>query len=276
MNDSLKSLIDSSKSVVVLLPQEPDLDQVASGLSLFLSLKESKEVSIYCPSAMVVEFNKLIGVDKISTEIGNKNMVVKFPGYLPEDIERVSYDIDKGEFALTIIPKPGKEPPQKEQLKVSYSGISADLIIMIGGKEGSQFPILASKEIEQAKIAHIGINEVKIENREIISFATSSSSICEVVAGFIDKFQGRFGEDIATNLISGLYEGSRGFASEFVTAETFSLAAKLMQAGGKRIQKDEAKVNFPSAPTAPAVASSTPQPPRSWLGPKIYKGTSIN
>ena len=144
MDNSLKSLIDSSQSILILLPTKPYFDQVAGGLTLFLSLKTSKQVAISCPSEMLVEFNRLVGVDKVTSEFGNKNLVIKFTNYKASGIERVSYDIENGEFKLSVIPKPGVIPPNQDQVSMGYAGLSADVVILIGGANYSQFPALDS------------------------------------------------------------------------------------------------------------------------------------
>src|SRR3990167_10506820 len=100
MDNSFSSLVDSASSVLILLPNKPYFDQVAAGLSLYLSLADRKSATISCPSPMMVGFNRLIGVNKIVEEIGNKNLMIKFAGYDANNIEKVSYDIENGEFKL--------------------------------------------------------------------------------------------------------------------------------------------------------------------------------
>ncbi len=156
MNDSFSSVIDSAKSVLILLPSKPYFDQVAAGLGLYLALKGKKDTSIAASTPMIVEFNRLVGVNKITEEIGNKNLTIKVTDYQATDIERVSYDIENGEFKLTIIPKPGVSSPKKEQLVANYSGVSADIVILMGGANESHFPQLASKDLLGAKLVHVG------------------------------------------------------------------------------------------------------------------------
>src|SRR3972149_3066864 len=129
MNESFSSLVDSASSILILLPNKPYFDQVAGGLSLYLSLSDKKPTAVSCPSPMTVGFNRLIGVNKISSEFGNKNLVITFPNYDAANIEKVSYDIENGEFKLTVVPKEGFTAPQKEQINITHSGISADLVI---------------------------------------------------------------------------------------------------------------------------------------------------
>ena len=128
MENTLKNILEQSKSVLIVLPTKPYFDQAAAGLSLYLSLRGSKDTQIYCPTPITVELNRLIGVNKIEQDMGSKNLIIRFVDYRANDIERVSYDIEDGQFRLTVIPKQQINPPSKDQVQLSYSGIAAELI----------------------------------------------------------------------------------------------------------------------------------------------------
>jgi hypothetical protein len=309
MENSLVTLIDSAASVLVVLPTKPYFDQVAAGLSLYLSIHDRKEVSIFSPSPMTVGFNRLIGVNKISTELGSKNLTIRFTGYDATNIDKVSYDIDNNEFKLTVVPKTGLAAPQKEQINVSYAGVSADLVILVGGANDSHFPILSSDELSNAKIAHVG-TRVLDSKREVMSFAKPGATTSELVANLIKENGLVMDADTATNLVMGIEDGSMNFTSSEVTPETFEMFAYLLRSGGARMPKVKlSPMAFPPgaiptmpfrAPAAqPAVSNSPVQqpitsypepvveqvenkeeiienPPDDWLQPKIYKGTSVS
>ena len=78
MENSFTSLIDAAASIVILLPTKPTFDQTAAGLALYLTLRDQKETSIVCPMPITVGFNRLIGVNKVVNELGNKNLTIKF------------------------------------------------------------------------------------------------------------------------------------------------------------------------------------------------------
>ena len=236
MENSFIGLIDSATSILVVLPTKPYFDQVAAGLSLYLSIHDRKEVSIFSPSPMTVGFNRLIGVNKISTELGSKNLTIKFAGYDATNIDKVSYDIDNGEFKLTVVPKTGQAAPQKEQVNVSYAGVAADLVILIGGANDSHFPILTSSELSGAKIIHIG-TRVLDSNREVMSFAKPGATTSELVANLIKENGLTMDADSATNLVMGIEDGSLNFASSEVRPETFETFANLLRSGGQRVPK---------------------------------------
>ena len=294
MNDSFSSLISSANSILVLLPSKPYFYQVAAGLSLYLTLKDQKPTTIFSSSSMTVGFNRLIGVDKISSNLGDKNLVIKFTNYDGNGIDKVKADLENGEFILTVIPKPGFNSPKKEQLSLSTAGVSADLLILIGGASDSHFPELADKQLQGVKILHIG-TRVLTSDRGIMSFAKPGSSVSELIASTIKENGIPMDSDSATNLIMGIEEGSSHFESSEVTPETFEIFAHLLRNGGQRMPKTipEPK-SFPmgSIPTQPfgqkvsqvdpvleqieAKEEIVENPPQDWLQPKIYKGTSVS
>lgn len=306
MDNSLTPLIDSAASILVLLPTKPTFDQAAAGLALYLSLHDQKETSIMCPAQITVGFNRLIGINKIVSEVGNKNLTIKFAGYDANNIEKVSYDIESGEFKLTVVPKTSFAAPQKEQLDLSYAGVSSDLIILVGGANDSHFPLLASPELTASKIVHIGTRSL-ISSHDVMSLASPGATTSELVANLIKDNNLTLDADTATNLVMGIEEGSANFTSPEVRPETFETFAYLLRNGGQRPPKQKLEArNFPpgSIPTQPfnrvrpqtqnfqpqpvqvpqEVEATDPEntqeseqdinPPDDWLQPKVFKGAA--
>lgn len=281
METSFKSLIDSASSILILLPLKPYFDQVAAGLSLYLALRGEKDVQIFCPSPILVEFNRLVGVNKIVSEIGNKNLSLRFRDYPASNIERVSYDIENGEFKLMVVPKPGFSSPKKDQIELSYSGVSAETIILVGGANESHFPNLTSKDFDRAKLVHIGVRALALGGKQVMSFAKPASSVSELVATLIKQSGFSLDPDIATNLVMGIEEGSNRFTSLDVTAETFEILAELLKAGGQRAQLHKVeKTSFPQGAIPGEEIKiekvEKKEAPKDWLEPKIFKGTTIS
>jgi nanoRNase/pAp phosphatase (c-di-AMP/oligoRNAs hydrolase) len=287
MENSFGSIIESAKSVLVVLPTKPYFDQVAAGLALYLSLRDKKETAIMCPSPMVVEFNRLVAVNKIVPEVGNKYLNIKFVNYKAEDIEKVSCNVEEGEIVLSVVPKSGFEAPKKEQVEILYSGVSADTVILVGGATQSHFPIIPSPDLVSAKIVHVGIRALETDgSRGILSFARPASTTSELVASLIVESGLELDPDIATNLLAGVEDGSKGFKGFDVTAETFQIVANLLRAGGKRQLQE--KLDSESFPPGSIPGEVLPQsvkieevekketPPQDWLEPKIYKGTTVS
>lgn len=307
MENSFAQLLSPAKEILIILPNKPYLDQVASSLSILLALKkQQKQVSINCSSPMTVEFSRLVGVTNITKEMGNKNLVIKFTNYSPENIEQVNYDIDESnQFKLTVSPKAGLKAPEKSQIDLNYSGISADLAILIGGANESHFDLLKNDEVKKLNLVHIGTRLLEVESDiQVLSFARPSSSTSEIVFSLLKEAGFEIDGDIATNLLSGIEDGSRNFQVEGVTADTFTYFAELLKMGGRRLPKITPQ-RYPqgSIPNKPyttrqplqqntQVVSEVPhiqmeediplpetEPqdiPDSWSEPKIFTGTNIS
>ena len=309
MENSFKALIDSAQEVLILLPSKPFMDQVAGGLSLYLSLAGAgKNVSISCPAPMTAEFSRLIGVDKVTADLGSKNLVLTLLNYPIDNVDKVNYDVDSGEFKLTIAPKTGIKPPTKEQVGINYSGVGGDLVILIGGANDSHFPALSKDEFKSVKIVHIGTRLLEILNNDlqVLSFARPASSTSEIIASLLKESVFLLDQDIATNLLAGIEEQSKNFQGDTVTADTFEIFAELLKLGGKRMPQALASRNYPqgSIPTRPfnqPLANSVPfqngqvkqdtannmtleeaeqeieqDIPAAWSEPKIFTGTTVS
>lgn len=284
MNGSLASLLSESTAIVVVLPQNPSLDSVAAGLALYLALKSQKQVDIVCSEPMRVEFNRLVGVNKVKTEVGNRNLIIKFRDYKATDIERVSYDIENSEFKLTVVPKDGILPPSTDQVVSSHSGISANTALLIGGAGLQDFASIS--DLKGAKLIHFGISAMSGQGAtEVVSLAGSASSISELVYYRLNEAGITVDSDVASNLLSGIEEESNGFASDQTTADTFLAIAELLRAGGIRNQvrlQNQADLQMAPAPAGnpmePPLQAEKPQgqAPNEWFGPKIYKGTAVS
>jgi len=295
MNNSLSGFLENSNSAIIILPLKPFFDQVAAGLSLYLAIRGKKDVQIYSPSEMIVEFNRLIGVNKITQELGNKNLIIEFLDYKATDIERVSYDIKEGQFKLTVIPKQKVSPPKKDKVELTYSGISADCVILVGGANESHFPAVFASELSGASIAHIGTKDITF-GKNYTSFARPASSVSEIVYGLIKESDFVLDEDSATNLLAGIESATNYLSDPSMGADTFSVVSELMRLGAKRSVRlpgtegrvildrrasdsslggaRGSSVVFGKDRREEAKSPSGTSAPSDWLSPKIYKGAS--
>ena len=291
MNESFNNLIGSASEILIILPDKPSFDVVAAGLGLFLSLRDQKQTTVFCKSPMVVGFNRLVGVNKIGTELGNKNLTIKFKDYDAANIEKVSYDIINGEFNLTVTPKVNFSAPQAENVELNYSGVSADLVILLGGVSGADFSALAGSRFGSAKIAHIGTRVLSAGAVEVLSFAKPASSVSELVAEIVKTANLAVDVDVATNLAMGIEEGSDNFSGPEVTPDTFEAFAYLLRSGAQRLPKEKVSANDFPAGSIPGVQvfkkgsqvqdiegtkeeEQVINPPEDWLQPKVIKGAA--
>lgn len=259
-----KEILPGIKSVLVILPQNPSFDAVSAGLSLFIALRKKNIVATtVCPSEMTVEFNRLVGVNKVHQDLGNKNLVITFSNYPVENVERVGWDADNGKFSLTVVPKPGSKPPRKEEMSLNYSGVAADLIVAVGANYPDDLGRFAqNKEIlEQESLALLANRPLSGWPNAIELIDTNDSSLSEVAYDVITQSDLQLDEDLATNLFLGIEAGTSNFTKRTATADTFDKVAKLLRAGAQR--------------SSSAGQGEEQKPPQDWLKPKVYKGSTL-
>lgn len=261
--DSLSQI----KSVLVLLPEKPEFDAVAAALAFSTSLKESgKEVTVACPSPMLVEFNRLVGVNKVTDNIDNRNLVISFKDYDAEGIEKVSYNIENGQFMLVIVPKTSLAAPQKEQVEIGHRGVSGDLIIVTGATNKQDLGKFADKEelwnTPDAKITILGRLPAQGFKNTTELVNPQASTVSESAFGVIESLGLPINQDIATNLFMGLRSGTNNFQKN-ITADTFATASRLLRSGAKT----------ETLPQPPEVQKE--QEPKNWPEPRLFKGNTL-
>jgi nanoRNase/pAp phosphatase (c-di-AMP/oligoRNAs hydrolase) len=256
--------LEKAHSILLVLGQNPSFDQVAAALSLALAVGEGgKEQTVVCPTPMIVEFNRLVGVDKVTDSISDRNLTITFQNYNPEDIDKVGWDIIDGQFTLVVRPKPGILPPKKEQIQLEYKGMNPDLTVIVGAGQKDLGRIV--EEAKDVVIVNNTPTSLGIPNAiELINPA--SASVSEVVFQIIESTGLPINKDIATNLLLGIKAGTNNFNTAKVSADTFATASRLMRAG--------ATLDFEV--TRAEVAERQEGIPPHWTQqPKIYKGSTL-
>jgi nanoRNase/pAp phosphatase (c-di-AMP/oligoRNAs hydrolase) len=282
----LQQSLQQSNSVLILLPQTHTIDKVASALGLYLSLKKSnKAISIASPQSMTVAYNRLIGVNKISNSLGNKNLVISFD-YLKDSIEKVSYNIKNNKFNLVVEPKPGKPSLDPNKVSYSHTGTEADLIIVIGAKKQEdlgQFYQENRSIFTNKTVVNIDNSQGNSQFGQINFHNNQSGSIAQIIVDLIKKLNLLLDQDISTNLYAGLQAGTNNFNSFKVNAQVFEQAAWLLNNGAKKGLIGQTQTTKPNIKSKPAHQQpqqvAMPQnnktsPPPDWFKPKIYKGNT--
>jgi hypothetical protein len=282
-------LIESAKSVIVVLPPDPSQDLVAAGLSLHLSLKESgKQSQIGCGSEVHVD-SRIRGAEEIADSIGSRNLVIAFD-YDENDLEKVDYDVHPdGKFYLLVKPKTGAPVPDVSNVKYSYSGANADLVITLGVNSLEELGKVYAEEknfLDNAKVLSLNTSPRPASFTNNL-FHQTSSSFSELVTVVIEKSKLKVNSDAAFNLLNSIHEETGSLTSPRMTADTFSAIAFLMRSGG-RFPNQPAFVPkftpppFFEAPNAPELVFGQPQEqspeqegpqtvPIDWKKPKIFR-----
>jgi hypothetical protein len=245
---SVRGFLDSAKQISILLPQKPDFDYLAAGLGLKLSLASGgKIVRVVCADQMLVEFNRLVGIESVNSDFGSRNLVICFPGQT-EHVDQVNYNLEKGELQLIITPKPEAPDLDHTRLKYITATQKQDLIITLGVTDLKDLgPVYdqAKEHIGQTTVISISHLPHRRPFTNYLLHDHEASSLSEITTHIIDSLSLPLDPDTATNLLLGLEKATANFKSSKVSVSTFEAAAKLMRRGAKRHADEISAADFP-------------------------------
>lgn len=240
-NTQVKTLLDQSKEVLIALPKNHSYDTIAAALSLYLALSgKGKQVVVICPDPMTVEFNQLIGVDKISQNLGSstgRNLVISFP-YQEGSIEKVSYNIENDTFNLVIEPREGYPQITPDVIRYSNSGGNTELIVTINSPVLEDLDLLYTNNqalFNEKPIINIDNSGNNSQYGRVNLVNPNSSSTSEVVLTFLEQNGFTIDQDIATNILAGITAATNNFSSRTTTAATFEAAAICLRNNARKI-----------------------------------------
>jgi hypothetical protein len=288
-SSTIKNLVDTAQSIIVVLPPDPSKDLVVAATSLHLALKESGKTSqIGCGSEVHVD-PQIDGVSEIADTIGSRNLVISFD-YQENDLDKVDYDVrEDGKFYLLIKPKANAPVPDISNVKYSYSGAAADLVITLGINSLEELGKIYADEKKFLDDANIVSLNTSLRPAAFTGhvFHKNLNSFAELIANFLEEFHLKTSPAISQNLLSNIYESTNNLTGGRLTADTFSAIAFLMRSGahlpaGKPVQTPHFSqppfFEMPEAPVSSPIEENIPLPeeedapvPSDWNKPKIFR-----
>lgn len=241
----LRELVSTAQSILVMLPSEAKLDQIASGMALTTCLEQAgKQVTLLSPTPLGLDQQSLGGISQVHTQLGNRDLTVSFD-YHPEAVDKVSYHIDDQQqrFYLVIKPQKGQKPLDKSTVQFTYTGAEADIIFLIGIHDFDSLEQLyfGFEQLYQTAIVvtfhtfEPSIGSFKLD-------ASGTSSLSESMSVLLQGLGYPLIADAATNLLSAIERETDNFQSLAMSAETFEIVAWLMRSGGRRSHR---RLNVP-------------------------------
>lgn len=282
---NLERLLSSAQKILILTHKEPNLDSLGASLGFYLALQKlGKDISVTCPEPLTVEFANLVGIDKISPQLGNQNLEISFP-YAEGTIEKVSYNIENGKFNLVIQHQPGAKPLSPETVNYSFSGGNTDLIFVLDTPKLEDLDHLYHENLDlfrQKSVVNIDYHPENNLYGKINFVEPQASSTSEMIGQILKDLTLGFDPDLATNLLTGISWATENFLSPKTTSWAFETAAFCLRTGGKRpflppksAEKKAIGATFKVTSEKKAPATTGEETPPDWLEPKIYKGSTL-
>lgn len=239
-------VIASAQNILIAIPTEVTIDRLASGLALYLSLKQTgKNVSIVTEGILTVGYTHLFGIGEVRNQLpqtseGNYTItlggVVAPDGKVPalQNLDWSPVGPTKADLKLTFHVMPGQkfEPTFATP---AYEGGNFDLIIAIGI---SSWAALGSMYTNNPQV--FGITQVlNIDNQannagfgSINLIDGSCAALSEIIGLVLPALSLPYASDIASNIIAGLFSATNNLQAG--DAETFEVMANAMRVGGQK------------------------------------------
>jgi len=242
---SFKELLDVTETIVVCFAKKPTQDQVATALGLSLALTEAgKQVQLVSSYIIPKNLMRMPGAQTLQNTLGKQNLTISFP-YNKKAVDKVSYHIgeESKRFYLTVRPQKGQEPLDSSKVEYSYTGASADLLILVGVSQFEELgELYFGYEEFFASASSVIIHTFSPEIGGLKLDVSGVSCMSEAAANLLTSSEVALSGDAATTFLYGVEHSTQHFSSLTTSPETFELVARLLRIGARRLKMGAKKV----------------------------------
>lgn len=302
----LKNLLPNAKNILIAVSAGANIDKLASGLALYLSLSaEQKQVNIVCDDTIKVAESHLFGIDKVLNTFRRDggDFILTLEGVAVPDqtsetgwkvpaLSTMDYVAENNNLNLIFHCLPG-QTFQPTGVVPHYQGSGFNLIFTVGAPDLNSL----GRVYTENQGSFSGVTIVNIDNSgSNTGFGASNVvdqnavSVSEMLVDLIPSLGLPFDGDTASNLMAGIFAATSNLTSGNLNADTFMAVANCLRAGGKKSVANEIPAGqgldlsgFPTPTVIPnPVAPETPrgeivtpgteiETEPDWLTPKIFK-----
>lgn len=242
---NLSSQLASASNILIALPSSFNVDQLASGLALMLSLKtQGKTASVVTQDTVRVSHTNLFGVGNVKSQLeagGDGNFVITLEGVVDTatnsvpSLEKLDWFPEGANLNLVFHPMPGQKfEPTNIVPKAASSGGKFDLIFVLGASSLIDLGSIYNTNMDKfnAPIVNIDNNSVNTNYGQINVVDGNASSIAEMLMDIMGTLNLPMDQDIASNLVAAIYEATQNLTQK-INPDTFQAIAKALQLGGR-------------------------------------------
>ncbi len=268
----LPSLLASAKSVLIALSPQVTTDELASALGLSLALQKSgKQSTVVTEATPTVSHANLFGVGDVKNSLpttGAGNFIITLENVVDPSgqmqtvpaLEKLDWHPEGSNLNLVFHVIPGQRfEPSKVNFKHESQGF--DLIFVIGAGSLTELGTVYSSNtpvFESSPVVNIDIASSNTNFGKYNIVDPNASSLSEVVTHLMSGLNLTLDNDIATDLITGIYEATSNMTQR-VSADTFQAAAQMISAGA-RLPQVSAQVTGDSGQVVQPVQQAQPEP----------------
>lgn len=234
--EQLREFLKKSKSVLILLPQDPDGDAIGAGWGLYFFLQKmlvKTTLAFADPYKKKERFSFLPSPQNIAGSIaGSRDFVLIF-NTLHNKIMNVRTEQKEKELSVYITPEHGSIDPR------DFSFVPAqfkfDLIIALGCSDKESTGTIYEEDPDifyEVPIVNIDHHSDNDNFAQINMVSVTASATSEMLVEIFERLQPEyFDETIAQCLLAGIISATESFQKKNTTPKALQVAAKLMDKG---------------------------------------------
>lgn len=237
LTDQLTQLIQRSNSFLIALPENPQVDAVASALALAMYLQKlGKQAQVAASGGLPLGTAFLPHIDALRNHIEINGTLTVLLDTSRRQLAELSYDTKENQVAILLKAVQGAFSPSDVSFSTSTSGV--DAVFVLGAQSLEQ---LGSLFTENAEFLY-ELPKINIDNNPTNEyFGTinvvdiTAVAVAEILADlFTSTNLTDLDADIATALLTGIVTNTSSFQSTRTTPQAFTKASELIAQGARQ------------------------------------------
>lgn len=231
-------LVKKAGNILLVLPNDPSTDAIASGLGLFLALeKMGKKTKVVCHNfSLPPSHSFLPKSQEIFSDLKSLKKFIISLDVSRTKVEELSYDIKDNKLDIYITPKNGYY--EEADVTTSSGAFDYDLIFVLDSPDLDSLGRLYEENAEfffQTPIINIDHNPANDYFGQVNLVEVTSTSTSEIIFELIKEMSGELmDEQVATNLLAGIISKTKSFRTTSVTPKSLAISSHLVASGARR------------------------------------------
>ena len=236
--EQFKKVLASANQPLILLPQNPDGDAIASGWAFYFFLKKkgaNPTIAFYDPLNNISRFNFLPKPKNLQKDIlGSRDFILSFDTTRNKIID-IKTEEKKDEMLIYITPEYGAIDPR------DFSFVPAkfkyDLLICLDSPDKESFGKIFEDnpdifyEVPVINIDHHSNND-NFGQINIVDLTTSSTA--EILYNIFTETKFTLTEKISKCLLTGIISATNSFQNNLTTPQALKISSELMSKGANQ------------------------------------------
>jgi nanoRNase/pAp phosphatase (c-di-AMP/oligoRNAs hydrolase) len=230
----LRKFLESSREILIALPENPTPDAISSAFALYFFLKKKGASPTIASSGDFSEKIEFLPIPKkiISKISGARDFVLSFD-MSRNKITEIRHEEQEGKFNIYLTPEHGSIDPR--DFSFILAKFKYDLVVILDSPDLEKLGKIYFDNPDLFFEVPVAVISAKSETEnfgKINLIDVTASSVSEIVTDILDQINpDLIDEKIATSLLAGIIWSTDSFQKKNTTPKTFAAASSLMDKG---------------------------------------------